>query len=144
MSSLSFPDVNVWFALLYENHQHRETALRWWETTPSDVMGMCRLSQMGLLRLMTTSAAMAGKPLTMIQAWDAYHGLFQDSRLAFFAEPPTLDEKFESLTQIRLPSTKVWADAFLLAFARCHGGELITFDQALLNQPDCQVLQPTP
>jgi hypothetical protein len=31
MTSLSFPDVNVWLALMLEDHIHRRAALRWWQ-----------------------------------------------------------------------------------------------------------------
>jgi len=142
MNSLSFPDVNVWFALLYQNHQQRESALRWWETTPSKTIGMSRFAQMGALRLMTTASVMGGQPFTMAEAWNAYYRLYRDGRVAYFAEAAALDREFEALTKAAQSSPKAWADAFLLAFARCHGGELITFDQGLRNQPDCLILHP--
>jgi predicted nucleic acid-binding protein len=35
MISSSFPDVNVWLALVLEDHVHRPIAKRWWESFES-------------------------------------------------------------------------------------------------------------
>jgi len=72
MSSLSFPDINVWLALLLEDHVHRRAAKQWWDADRSEAVGFIRLTQVGVLRLLTTPAAMNGKPLTMSAAWSAY------------------------------------------------------------------------
>jgi len=144
MNSLSFPDINVWFALVVSEHGFHQIAAAWWKATDAEVIGISRFTQLGLLRLLTTSAAMNGKPRTMLEAWSVYNQLFQDGRVVYFSEPSGVDSEFHRLSAKDQPSPKAWADAFLLACARCHGGELITFDQALLNQPNCQVLQPTP
>ena len=37
-------------------------------------------------------------------------------------------------------SPKLWADAWLLAFAECAGGAVITFDQALTSRASHAVL----
>jgi predicted nucleic acid-binding protein len=81
MASSSFPDVNVWLALLLENHTSRAAARNWWESDQSEVIGFSRFTQIGVLRLLTTGAAMNGKPLTMNQAWKAYDRLFEDDRV---------------------------------------------------------------
>jgi predicted nucleic acid-binding protein len=64
MTSSSFPDVNLWLAPLREDHNHRASALSWWNNNDSGQIGFCRFTQLGVLRLLTTSAAMNGKPLT--------------------------------------------------------------------------------
>ena len=76
MTSLSFPDVNVWLALLLADHTHRVSAGEWWKSDTSQAIAFCRATQISVLRLLTTSAAMNGKPLTMRQAWQAYDRLF--------------------------------------------------------------------
>ena len=68
MTSLTFPDINVWLALVTSEHAHHASATQWWEQETGRI-GFSRLTQMGLLRLMTTAAAMDGKPLTMAEAW---------------------------------------------------------------------------
>jgi uncharacterized protein len=131
MTSSSFPDVNVWMALLLENHVHRSAARQWLESTGSDVIGFIRITQMSVLRLLTTPAAMNGKPLHMANAWAAYDRLFADDRVAFFDEPSGVDDAFRKYPHKGHASPKLWADAWLLAFAECAGGSVITFDQAL-------------
>jgi hypothetical protein len=38
MPSLSFPDVNVWLAVLLADHIHRPAAKEWWISNPFDVI----------------------------------------------------------------------------------------------------------
>ena len=131
MNSLSFPDVNVWLALALEHHVHRPAAAAWWKSPESARIGMNRATQMGFLRLLTTAAAMEGMPLSMSEAWEVHDRLFDDDRVGFFAEPPGLEQSFRQGSTSPTASPKVWADAYLLAFAAGHKGRLVTFDQAL-------------
>ncbi|MEP6540444.1 MAG: TA system VapC family ribonuclease toxin [Bryobacteraceae bacterium] len=142
MTSLSFPDVNVWFALLYADHVHRTSALTWWQSEATEKIAFTRLTQMSLLRLSTTAAAMNGQPLTMTEAWQAYDRLFEDDRVVIFPEPPGIETQFRQLSKASFASPKVWADAYLVAFASGHQGQLVTFDQALEDRgARCLVLR---
>jgi len=127
---LSFPDVNVWMALVLEHHAHRETARRWWEATEGSV-AFTRFTQMSLLRLLTTAAAMDGKPLGMDEAWRVHDALFTDERVGFHAEPAGVETRFREYASGPTAAPKHWADAWLLAVAHAAGGTLITFDRAL-------------
>ena len=141
MSSLSFPDVNVWFAVLLEDHVHHTIAKAWWNADESDSITVSRFTQLSLLRLLTTSAAMKGRPRTMGQAWDAYDRLFDDARVAFYGEPARLDSTFRRLSSSNMASPKVWADAYMLAFAEVIDATLITFDRGIANRGvQCLVL----
>ncbi len=130
MSSLIFPDVNVWLALAAPEHVHAAAARRWWEYETNPIV-FSRITQLGLLRLMTTAAAMDGKPLTMIEAWRVHDRLFDDDRVGFAAEPAEVEARFRKHTADRTASHKLWADAWLLAFAQAAHGILVTFDRAL-------------
>jgi predicted nucleic acid-binding protein len=68
MTKRSFPDVNVWFALAIADHHHHRAALAWWSEETS-LAGFSRVTQIGLLGLLTTASAMGGKPLTNAEAW---------------------------------------------------------------------------
>ena len=68
MDSLSFPDVNVWLALTLAGHVHRPATLEWWHRTKGSI-AFLRLTQLSLLRSLTTAAAMDGKPLSLTKAW---------------------------------------------------------------------------
>lgn len=141
MTLLSFPDLNVWLALIYENHVHRAKALTWWNSPAPRRIGFTRFTQMGLLRLTTTAAVMNGQPLTMPEAWQTYDRLFEDGRVAIIPEPAGVETQFRRLSSLPTASPKVWADAYLLAFAYWHQAQLVTFDRALANRGvDCLVL----
>jgi uncharacterized protein len=129
-SSLNFPDVNVWMALLLENHVHRQTALLWWQGTDARI-AFTRFTEISILRLLTTAAAMDGKPLSMNEAWWAHDRLFVDERVCLMPEPPDVEKRFRQNTRGRTPSPKVWADAWLLAYAQAADGVVVTFDRAL-------------
>ena len=130
MSSLSFPDVNVWLALAAPEHVHAAAAGRWWERETGRI-AFSRFTQLGFLRLMTTAAAMDGKPLTMTEAWRVHDRFYRDDRVAFVPEPAEVETRFREYASGRTASPKLWADAWLLAFARAAGGTLVTLDRAL-------------
>lgn len=73
---------------------------------------------------------MDGKPLSMAEAWRVHVRLFEDDRVEFCPEPAA-ETRFREYASRRHASPKVWADAWLLAFAREAGGTLVTFDRAL-------------
>jgi uncharacterized protein len=128
-------------ALAFDDHSHHRVAAEWWTHDQSDEILFCRFTQLGLLRVLTTKVAMQGRPLTMRQAWKVYDLFFADSRVAFVGEPPGLDKAFRSVASLNSASPKVWADAYLLAFAQKIGARMVTFDQAMPTRSvDCIVL----
>jgi uncharacterized protein len=139
MSSLSFPDLNVWLALATPEHVHHAAASRWWGQEKNHIAFM-RFTQMGFLRLMTTASAMDGRPLTMAQAWRVYDRLFEDDRVAFIPEPAAAEARFRASTARTRASPKLWGDAWLLAFAESAHGILVTFDSALATRGNALLL----
>lgn len=133
MNSLIFPDINVWLAIATPEHIHAPRARQWWGEVTGTI-AFCRFTQLGFLRLMTTAAAMDGKPLTMRAAWKVYLRLFQDDRVLFIPEPAEADQGFHTRTQGETASPKIWADAWLLAMAEAAQGTLLTFDRTLAAQ----------
>lgn len=134
MSSLSFPDINVWLALLIDDHIHRPTALAWWRACRSDQIAFSRLTQVGVLRLLTTSAAMNGQPLSMAEAWSAHDYMYLDDRVVFLPEPTMLERAFRNAASDRQASPKLWADAYIAAFAEAARAQVVTFDRALARR----------
>lgn len=133
MSSLSFPDINVWLAIAAPEHIHAPVARTWWEQE-NGTIAFCRLTQLGFLRLMTTAAVMDGKPLTMNEAWRVYDRLYKDDRVMFISEPIEVDGRFREKATGQTASPKTWADAWLLAVAQASEGVLVTFDRALAGR----------
>lgn len=139
-NSLTFPDINVWLAVLLGDHVHRKTVKRWWENDQSETLAFVRLTQIGVLRLLTTAAAMNGSPLSMLEAWAAYDRLFVDDRVAFLDEPRGLESVFRRHTRDTQSSPKLWADAWLCALAEQAGGVIVTLDRALANRSPNSIL----
>lgn len=130
-NSFLFPDVNVWVALTYQRHTHHDAAARWLATLgDEDRLHFCRVTQLSMLRLLTTAAVMgAADVLTQVEAWKAYDQWMADDRVSFLTEPSNLDATFRSLTKQSHPAAKDWADAYLAAFASNADLELVSFDQ---------------
>lgn len=127
-----FPDINVWVALTYEGHVHHRIAATWFATLKPDLrLVFCRLTQLGLLRLLTAEAVMGDEVMTQPQAWAAYDRWHQDPRVELVDEPLELEGSFRALTRLRQPATKDWADSYLAAFARVGQLSLVTFDRGL-------------
>lgn len=142
MAGLTFPDVNVWLAILHFEHVHHQGAKSWWETDDSDAICFTRITQISLLRLLTTATVMNQKPLSMGATWSAYDRLFEDNRVDYVPEPVDVQAKFRNMTERAIASPKVWADAWLLAAAEGHGGKVVTFDQGMAPQSDiCLILR---
>ncbi len=129
MTKRSFPDVNVWFVLAVADHPHNLAALAWWNEE-SSLARFSRLTQLGLLRLLTTASAMGGLPLTNEGAWSVYDGFLADDRVRVFPEPPALEDLFRSHSSLRESSRKAWVDAYLAAHATANEAILVTFDHA--------------
>jgi predicted nucleic acid-binding protein len=71
---------------------------------------------------------------TMSEAWSVWDRIWADSRIAFLPEPDELEKEFRSRSRLSSRSPKVWADAYLLAFAAVSGLRFVTFDRALQSR----------
>jgi uncharacterized protein len=107
MSSLSFPDINVWLAIATPEHVHSPVA-RGWRNKETEAIAFYRLSKLGFLRLMTTADVMDGKPLTMSEAWRVYDHLYEDDRVTFISERPDVDKRFREKRRDELRRPRCW------------------------------------
>jgi hypothetical protein len=83
---------------------------------------------------------MNSRPLRMPEACVAYDSLFGDDRVVFVDEPSGIEAAFRKYARKNYVSPKLWADAWLLAFAECADGVVVTFDQALAARASHTVL----
>ena len=67
----------------------------------------------------------------MAEAWPLWDQVWADHRVSFLAEPQAIEKEFRMHSRLPTKSPKVWADAYLLAFAAAAGVKLVTFDRAL-------------
>lgn len=130
-TSFLFPDINVWVALTYAGHVHHDVANDWHASLDPDVrFHFCRFTQLGFLRLLTAEAVMGDEVLNQPEAWAVYDRWLEDDRVAFLEEPPGVERRFRALTRLKSASPKVWADAYLVAFAETSQLTIVTFDRA--------------
>jgi toxin-antitoxin system PIN domain toxin len=131
MNTLNFLDANVWLALLWSRHIHSERAREWFEAAGEEQFFFCRFTQLTILRLLTTERIMGKDTKTMSEAWSVWDRVWVDTRIAFLPEPDDLEKEFRSRSRLSSRSPKVWADAYLMAFASVAGLKFVTFDRAL-------------
>ena len=134
MNKLNFLDANVWLALLWGRHVHSERARQWFEKAGEEQFFFCRFTQVTVLRLLTTEQIMGTDTQNMSEAWRLWDRVWADSRIAFLAEPDGLEREFRSRSRLSSRSPKVWADAYLLAFASVAGLTLVTLDRSLKSR----------
>jgi toxin-antitoxin system PIN domain toxin len=135
MTSSVFPDVNVWLALSAPDHVHFPTAWRWYQSLDQgEMLYFCRMTQLGLLRLLTTRSLMGPGTLNQTEAWKAFDSWLEDANAEFLEEPAGLETAFRFRTGGSQASPKEWGDAYLAAFAEAAGLTLVTFDRALAGK----------
>jgi hypothetical protein len=136
MNTLNFLDSNVWLALIWSRHVHSERARSWFATATEEQFFFCRFTQLTVLRLLTTESVLGKETKSMTEAWALWDRVWADPRIAFLPEPDHLEEEFRSRSRSSSRSPKLWADAYLLAFAAASGLKLVTFDRALHSRGD--------
>jgi len=132
--TLFFPDLNLWLALSDDGHPHNSVAWAWLNGLADDsTLIFSRYTQIGLLRLLTNTAVMSNKTLTLHEAWAKYDGWLQDPRVEFYPEPRNVEAGFRPATEpfAAKPASKWVGDCWLLAFAEAAQARLVTFDRAL-------------
>lgn len=131
-----FPDLNVWLALSVAGHVHGFDAWEWLSAVPRDgKLAFARYTHIGLLRLLSNESVMGQKTLTLRRAWGVYDRWLEDPRVEFCTEPRGIETAFrDSTAPFAAKLASKWVgDCYLLAYAKCTGSTLVTFDRALYN-----------
>jgi toxin-antitoxin system PIN domain toxin len=121
-------DVGVWLAAVWGRHLHNPIAAAWFGTE-ADGIAFCRITQMGLLRLLSNPAIMGEDAIDRSQAWRTYDELWADERVLWADEPAELDAVWRAISAHHDKSHKLWTDDYLAAFAQASGATLITLDR---------------
>jgi toxin-antitoxin system PIN domain toxin len=146
--TLFFPDLNVWLALSDDGHPHNAVAWTWLNGLSDDsTLIFSRYTQIGLLRLLTNTAVMGKKTLTLREAWAVYDGWLQDPRVEFYPEPRNMEAGFRQATEplAAKPASKWVGDCWLLAYAEATQARIVTFDRALCEfagKQGCRAVTP--
>jgi hypothetical protein len=128
MRAIDLPDINLWLALIDPDHEHHPRARRYWEHEAAGGIAFCRVTMLGLLRLLTNSHVMHGEPFAPDAAWAAYHAFTALPEVCFIEDSLAAEGQFELLSRRPDFPVHAWTDAWLAAVATSSGGRVVSFD----------------
>ena len=129
----ALPDLNVWLALSIPQHAHHPAAMAWFMHGGNGSILLCRSTQQGFLRLLTTAAITTPyglAPHSNRKAIALLNGIMEDPRIEFAEEPKQLWGQWMRFADAKQASPKLWMDAYLAAFALTCGYQLVSLDKA--------------
>jgi len=121
-------DVNVWLALVDENHVHHEKAITYWREQSASEIAFCRVTALAFLRL-STHPKILSRPLSSEEAWDVYQRYRVDARVGFILDSPGVDQGFMEYTRQSGFMHQLWTDCYLAALASFRNCRVVSFDQ---------------
>jgi toxin-antitoxin system PIN domain toxin len=123
-------DVNFLVAILHARHAFSKRAIFWLgeQEEPRSIL-LCRVAQMGALRVLTNPRWLKTEVLSAAAVWDGWDLAFSDHRFARVEEPPRIEMEWRRLTRAFPTGRCADSDAYLAAFARTGGYRLLTFDR---------------
>jgi uncharacterized protein len=132
-------DVGVWLAATWGRHVHHRVAKQWFDEQSDDLI-VCRVTQMSLLRLISSPAIMGEDAVTRSEAWRIIDQIWSDNRILWAEEPDHLEAVFRALSARDDGSHKLWTDDYFAAFAQASGATLATLDTKLKDRyPSVQI-----
>lgn len=135
-----FPDINLWLALTAA-HTHTKPAIEWYDSLQDgEILYFCRLTQLGLLRLLTTKSVMGANTHSQRGAWQIYEQWRNEGNAGFLIELAGIDALIGARANHLQSSPKSWNDDYLAAFAETAGVTLVTFDKTLAEKTKGAVL----
>jgi toxin-antitoxin system PIN domain toxin len=135
----------VLLALCHGQHAHHEVVRDWLDGARQvESVALCRVTQLGLCRLLSNRAVMGEAVLDPKRAWKMGQRLLEDDRFVFLEEGREIERWIGEFLGVRRSSPNLWTDAYLAAFAASAGIELVTLDRdfAKFDGLDCKILIP--
>jgi len=126
-------DINVWLALTWDGHPHHDVAGVWFESIDEATLLFCRITMLGLLRLLTNEQVMGQSVITVLEALGLYDRWNKDPRVELAHEPLGMEGVFRrALAPVAgQRATKAIMDCYLASFALATGSKLVTLDKGL-------------
>jgi uncharacterized protein len=128
------PDINVWLALAIEEHPHHAIARAYWNDLQVSPLAernlwFCRVTMLGLVRLLSQPKVMGDGALSLSQAMSVYQGFRAVPGVGLLIDADSTEQCFVSFTgQPDLPN-RFCTDAYLAALSESTGARLVTFDE---------------
>ncbi len=138
------PDINVWLALAVQEHPHHQAALRYWATAQAERtregaaaaregsgsrLWFCRVTMLGLVRLLCQPKAVGPGALDTLAAWTLYAQYRALPHIGLLPEPEGCDDALRALVGAGPLPPRLWTDAYLAALSLSAGLRLVTFDR---------------
>lgn len=137
------PDLNVWLALALAEHPHHRAAQAYWYETAATRIWFCRVTMLGLVRLLAQPKLMGKAALGLRDAFDVYRRFAALPEVGHCAEPADCESLLASLLEPATPA-RLWTDTYLAAFAAAGGLRLVTFDKDFARFTGIASLQLSP
>lgn len=144
MAVIDVPDLNLWLALIDPDHAHHARARRYWEHEAAAEIAFCRVTMLGLLRLLTHSRVMHGAPFTPAEAWDAYRAFAVLPEVCFVEDSLAAEKRFELWSRAPGFAAHRWTDAWIAALAASAGARVVSFDSDFTTFPALDFLHLSP
>ena len=122
-------DVGVWLAAAWDRHAHHEAVKRWFDGE-EDALVLCRVTQMALLRLLSSPSVMGADVRSRRRAWGVVDEFRSDTRVRSASEPLQVESVWRALSARDDGSHKPWTDDYLAAFAQVAEARLATLDRS--------------
>jgi len=136
-------DVNFLIAILDIKHEHSVRAGSWLKKDDErHSIVICRVAQMGAIRLLTRTSIMGAGVLTGAQAWGYLTQLFEDDRFVFENEPADFESSWQTICEWTPKGAKADTDSYLAAFAIAGSLSVVTFDSGMNRFPGLRVETP--
>lgn len=132
-------DVNYWIALVLVTHPQHERARDWWKREVGEGVAellFCRVTQLGLLRLLCHRAVMGSARRRPAEAWRDYARLLAHESVGYVRESEGVGPRMHEMTVGLEASAGVWTDAYLAAFASAGQLGLVSFDRGFRRWAD--------
>jgi uncharacterized protein len=127
-------DATVLFPLLVEGHAAHRTARDWWSEQPDASVGICLVTSLAVLRLLTNHTAMSGYPVSAREACNAWSRLCEDPRTFHIDSLPVQElPGFTAMIASKAMTPVAWTHAWFSALAVSLGYEMVSFDSTFMS-----------
>jgi toxin-antitoxin system PIN domain toxin len=137
-------DIDFVIALIYQNHPHSKIAIsRLAGFRVPKSIAVCRVVEMGVLRLLTNRSVMGGEVLSASDAWTHIDRLLADYRFIYADEPQDLEARWRHVRQTISTGSLAGTDAYLAAFALAADLSIVSFDKGMARFEGLKAVVPS-
>ena len=125
-------DINVWLALAHTAHDHHQLALAYWqaEQAKGTLLWFCRVSMLGMVRLLSQKAVMGASVLSLEEAQAAYLNFLNMPSIQWLPETTDMAKRTDAamLGLSHGVPCRMSTDTYLAATCETTGLRMVTFD----------------